>query len=321
MSESAKQAPQKPVPPPLAESSQLPHELTDLPRWVAWLYDLRGGPDWAKQPYTPATGQWKGWQKGATTFEEACKGAVKFHGDGVGFKPEPDDPYILVDFDDVLKDGVLDAVVAMWLKWFPTYTEISPSGHGLRLVVKGHLPYTITNTKLPGSDKASVELYDGHSGRYVTITGNHWGEPHLEIEEDQIGIDKLLTAIGYDPTKVPASAPEDNDRPTTLEHIRAVYEKHLEKFRAMKLSTDSQNDQLNICSLLAARGFLTGAFEKTEEQLKSDLRAIAASSGHCPGIDRTLDSGWDAGIAKGAFILQENVAKAALKYLDALLSG
>jgi hypothetical protein len=298
-------APSRPRAPVVPTADKLPPELVALPRWLCWVYDWRGGPDWAKQPYDPLTGKWKGWQKSTTTLEQARKGAAEFRGDGVGFKPEPDDPYIFVDFDDCLRDGVVDPVVAMWLKFFPTYREISPSGGGLRVVVKGRLPQTITNTKLPNSEMgSSVELYDGNSGRYVTITGNHLGEPRFEIREEQISIDKLLKSIGF--VSKPTSGSEDDDHPLTVEHVRKIYARHLDEFRAMKSASDSQNDKLNTCALLAARGFLAGAFEKDEEELRSELRDIAVSSGHCAGIERTLDSGWDSGVKKGPFVIVED---------------
>jgi hypothetical protein len=69
----------------------------------------------------------------------------------------------------------------------------------------------------------------------------------------------------------------------------------------MKLASDSQNDQLNILALLAARGHLSKAFEKTEEQLKTELRAIALSTPHCKGVESTIRSGWESGLAKGRY--------------------
>jgi len=93
----------------------------------------------------------------------------------------------------------------------------------------------------------------------------------------------------------------DDDSPRTIEQIRGTYQKHMDAFRAMKSDGDHQNDQLNVCSLMAARGHMSMAFEQTEDQLKSELRAVATSTDYCKGIEATITSGWNSGIAKGPY--------------------
>src|ERR1700692_4591693 len=134
----------RPVPPPLPTADQLPPELVALPRWISWRYEWKDD-DWAKMPESPVTGERKDWPNASVTFEVACAGAQRLEADGVGFNPIAADRYVFLDFNDCLKDGVLDPEVAMWLNHFPGYKEVTPRGTGIRVVVKGWLPRNVTN--------------------------------------------------------------------------------------------------------------------------------------------------------------------------------
>ncbi len=295
--------PSRPVPPPLPDAAQIPPQLTALERWIAWSYDFRDK-GWAKQAFSAVTGVWKGWPNASVHFDVARAGAERLGADGIGFNVTSGDGLVFLDFDDCLQGNALDSQVDMLMKWFPgCYKEITPSGGGIRVVVKGRLARDVISHKLPDSEVgASVELYSGGSTRFVTVTGNAWGEPCLNIENAQLGIDKLLGHIGF----CASGSAADDDHPLTVEQVRTIYEKHLASFREMKLATDCQNDTLNNCSLIAARGVLSGVFEKTEEQLKAELRAIALSTPYCAGVEGTIRSGWDSGVAKGPFKIMED---------------
>jgi putative DNA primase/helicase len=85
----------------------------------------------------------------------------------VGFVLTPELDIVGVDLDDVRdpKTGELSAQACAVVDDFDTYTEISPSGTGLRLFAfapKGTLPQD-------GRKKGSFEIYE--SGRYLTLTG------------------------------------------------------------------------------------------------------------------------------------------------------
>jgi putative DNA primase/helicase len=69
----------------------------------------------------------------------------------------------------VIRDGQLtDERVLHWLQLLNTYTEISPSGRGLRVIAAGSLP--------PQDRKlGNYECYD--SERFVTLTGNLFEVP------------------------------------------------------------------------------------------------------------------------------------------------
>jgi len=78
-----------------------------------------------------------------------------------------------IDLDDVYQAGVLDELAQQEAMGLGTYTEISPSGQGLRLFVQGTLPRQ-------GIRHGPVEAYQ--TARFLTITGQHLSETPETIE-------------------------------------------------------------------------------------------------------------------------------------------
>ena len=75
-----------------------------------------------------------------------------------------------------------------------SYTEISPSATGLRIYVIGDIP-----TDIGWSKDSYLEMYAGHRPRFLTVTGNVYGEPKpvadrpqeiLEVHAQYKGADK-----------------------------------------------------------------------------------------------------------------------------------
>jgi putative DNA primase/helicase len=102
------------------------------------------------------------------------KGATKDF-DGVGFVLTKDDHFVGLDFDhcrcpafdgvDPEMSGGLEMVlpeITNHIMKLNTYTEVSPSGKGIRLFLRGSLP-------VDGKRKGPIEVYQ--SGRYMTVTG------------------------------------------------------------------------------------------------------------------------------------------------------
>jgi len=174
--------------------------MLELPRWLGWNFEWREKQKrWAKQPCNPVSGVRAEWQKNTKNFDDAYKGAKQRRMDGIGFSPEVQDGLVFVDFDDCVKEDALDEAVEKWIRLLPSYTEITPSGEGLRIVVAGKIPRNVTNHPLPDSKfGASVELYAGGSAHYVTVTGKRTYGIGLKIAEAQAGIDALLDEIGFD---------------------------------------------------------------------------------------------------------------------------
>lgn len=150
--------------------SNIPNELKQLNNWCVWKFEKRNGKR-TKIPFNAETGEFaKSNDKRTWSSYET---AVNAEGvDGIGFFFEP--PYLGIDIDDIdddlhrFKQGdKLDNIVSEFNEAFKSYTEVSPSGNGLHIIVKG---------KIPGSRrrKGNIEMYD--SGRFFTMTGKTIGK-------------------------------------------------------------------------------------------------------------------------------------------------
>lgn len=153
-------------------------ELAEYPQWTAWNW---GKPDpktgkRGKLPINPHTGKAASSTDPATwgTFEQARQAVEQFNLAGVGFCLTGEDPFVGVDVDDCLQGDPGPAVEIV--EQFDSYTEKSPSGKGLRIICKGQLP------EWSRKKAGDFEAYD--CKRFVTITGNVWGE-WREVREAQ----------------------------------------------------------------------------------------------------------------------------------------
>jgi hypothetical protein len=152
-------------------------------QWLNWRFEERDG-KLTKVPICPHTGELAAVDRLETwgTYEEAVRAAREHGYDGVGFVFTVDDPYAGVDLDNCLdpETGEVEAWAKELIGQLDSYTELSPSGGGVHILVKAKFP--------PGGRrKGQVEMYD--SGRFFTVTGRHLpGTPkkiverHAEVE-------------------------------------------------------------------------------------------------------------------------------------------
>jgi primase-polymerase (primpol)-like protein len=150
---------------------RIPEELRERDQWVGWNWAQRKG-RWTKPPVEIATGGRAAVNAPATwcSFAQAAGAYLKGDIAGVGFVLTDDDPYTAIDLDKCRDPQT--GTIAPWARDIITrlasYTEVSPSGTGIRIIVRGALP--------PGrrkDDARGIEMYD--SDRYVTLTGR-WVE-------------------------------------------------------------------------------------------------------------------------------------------------
>jgi putative DNA primase/helicase len=145
----------------------IPEETKIRPQWVCWIYALNEKGKWTKQPYSPQTGRRASHSELMTwsTFEEVLK-AYKAGGyDGVGFMFCSGDPYTGIDLDGCRdpESGEIEPWAAQIIQTFDTYTELSPSGEGIHIIVRGSLPGR-------GGKRKHIEMYD--MKRFFTVTGH-----------------------------------------------------------------------------------------------------------------------------------------------------
>lgn len=138
--------------------------LSGRRQWVAWRYLERAG-KWTKPPVNPHTGEDADVSNPATwgSYVEALACQYERQLPGIGFVLSADDGLAGVDLDDcIMPDGSLAPWAASIVEALDSYTEESPSGTGLHILVWGRLP--------PGKRrKGPIEMYEHH--RYLTFTG------------------------------------------------------------------------------------------------------------------------------------------------------
>jgi primase-polymerase (primpol)-like protein len=159
----------------------IPEELAERPQWVCWRYEERDE-KLTKVPYTP-TGAYTPDQKASTTdlmtwgtFEAAYRALDNEvrHYDGIGFVFSSADPFVGIDLDDC-RDPETGAISGWAQKIIERvsegYTEISPSGEGVHVIVEGTVRGGRTRKKVRvnGEVVGQVEMY-GHS-KFFTVTG------------------------------------------------------------------------------------------------------------------------------------------------------
>jgi ABC-type dipeptide/oligopeptide/nickel transport system ATPase component len=155
------------------EHLQAPDALRELKGWLVWHWRQKpGSPKPSKMPYY-VSGKVRTGTHGSesdranlVTFEEAKAFAEKNDFAGVGLALMPEFGITALDFDNCVKDGVIDQRVEELTAG--TYAELSPSGNGIRAFVKGESPDHKDSTPADGS--FGFETF--HAKGFVTFTGH-----------------------------------------------------------------------------------------------------------------------------------------------------
>ena len=183
--------PPKPVPPAVLEEG-IPAELKGLDQWVLWDYVLKGN-DWTKPPYRAKNNEPSTWDKYAAVISR-YKGNGGFA--GVGFVFSPDDPYCGIDLDECIDpqtDRPSDQAAAI-ISRLASYCEKSPSGRGVKLIVRARKPDGRCKFAFNAPGLKQVEVYDRL--RYFTITGRRLEGTPAGVEDRQGVLDRLF-ACGF----------------------------------------------------------------------------------------------------------------------------
>jgi hypothetical protein len=219
----------------------VPAELRERPQWVVWRYDWVEG-RWNKVPYNAATGHRASSTNRETweTFDSVADAYRRGGYDGVGFVFAPDDPYCGADFDhcfdDVEGEKTIKPDAAKWVERFDSYTEVSPSGQGLHVIIKAK-PSAGFNNK-----DAGRELYN--KARYFCFTGDPFHDEPKPITERQDVAEDFIEA--YDPKKNRETKPPKGNKAApgllTLDDITYDKSNPFEVWKAelgVKISADA----------------------------------------------------------------------------------
>ena len=208
-------------------------QLYDYPNWVFWREEKRDGKP-TKVPYTPTLSSfdradttdpetWESYTTARRLFERR-----KADFDGMGFVFSDDDPFCGIDVDSIkdkktgeilevmVEDGKIVHPMAQDIVGkLNSYTEISPSGTGVHIIVRAAKPGDRNRTQ-------NVEIYD--RDRYFTVSGDVLEGYPGEIRDKQRQLNELYaTLFPPKPDRQPAAAPTAPatlDEETVLERIR-----------------------------------------------------------------------------------------------------
>jgi putative DNA primase/helicase len=145
----------------LVKVEDIPEEIRVRPQWVVWKA-VGDKPD--KVPCSARTGRRASSTDLLTwsTFQEALEAYENGGYAGLGFVFSSADPYTGIDLDDCVD---ADGEIALWaleiVRYFDSYTELSATGSGLHIIVRG---------EVPNRRKDEVEVYS--SKRFFTVTGH-----------------------------------------------------------------------------------------------------------------------------------------------------
>lgn len=248
----------------------IPNALKQYEHWVCWREEERDGKP-TKVPVDPATGSYASVADPDTW--SAFDTAYRYHRDrdditGIGYVFTADDPYVGVDLDDCRDPdtGALDDWAQDIVQRLDSYSEVSPSGTGVHVLVRGEKP--------EGKHRSGdVELYD--CDRYFTVTGHHLDLTPATVNERTDAIDAVHDAYLAEPDDGPgpAEAPAGDDTPLTDGEVieRASNAENGDKFLRLWMGdtsgypSHSEADQA-LCNMLA---FWTGGDPDRIEQLFS----------------------------------------------------
>lgn len=183
----------------VARLQSMPLAMREKPQWLLWkLVTKPGASKPAKVPFY-ASGQLRGWPNGKprdgvatdkqpnveqgheldraalVSIDEAARLFLAAPAmAGVGFAFLPGDGLVGIDIDGAvdLQSGQVSDLCAKVVDLCASYTEASPSGKGVHIIVAGESPKF-------KDDLIGLEVYAG--GQYFTCTGTHWGGTPAEV--------------------------------------------------------------------------------------------------------------------------------------------
>lgn len=183
-------------------------DMKARPQWVAWRWgNVRKDGKREKVPINPSTRLRASVTAPKTwgTYQQALACAQEHGYKGVGFVLTADDPYFMLDLDKCRdpETGVIHPAALALVEELDTFTEVSPSGTGIRIIGVGTKPGSrcvSKNIEWPGQ----IEIYD--QAHYCTITENTVGERGSFVRDSQDALDSVYREFFPAPEK-PAQPP------------------------------------------------------------------------------------------------------------------
>lgn len=170
-------------------TENIPKQLRNSALWCCWKYVQReGAKKPTKIPFCPMSSEAAKSNDPATfgRFEQAVFAYEMGGYDGIGVGIFGD--ICAIDIDHCISDeGVISDMAEEIINTMNSYWEISPSGHGIRILFRApglrynKEKYYINNQKI------GLEIYAaGYTNKYVTVTGNTTGGVGINDRSKQL---------------------------------------------------------------------------------------------------------------------------------------
>jgi hypothetical protein len=174
--------------------------LVAKPNWVLWKLILKNG-KWDKPPYQPS-GRLASSRNPATwnTYDIVIAAYKRSGFDGIGFVINGEIAAFDIDNCRSLETGLLHDWASRLVAQADSYTEITPSGTGLRIIGTGqggkvHIKKTVDDCCDP---PLKCEIYRKPQGRYITINNNPLPAAPLRLADLDAVIDAKVQELGND---------------------------------------------------------------------------------------------------------------------------
>ena len=304
----------------------VPEAMSSRPQWLVWRFIRKTGQDKPSKVPFYVNGHPRGWPNGKpkaapgakveptadqpqvdqgheldraalVTMAEAVNALARGRWDGLGFAFLPGDGLIGIDVDKAidLDTGEIAEHCLAIIQRCGSYTELSPSGTGVHVIVAGE-------TDTFKDNEVGVEVFCGR--QFFTVTGNVHGWPGRAVEP--IAGDTLAwlrEMVKGKPSPAPAPAPEvqrtmqaaaDADK-SARRYCMAALESAVQRMRGA--GSGSRNNTLNTEAFGLAQLVNTGGISETT--IRAALADAARSCGLADAeIEATMGSGIRAGLAE-----------------------
>lgn len=243
---------------------RIPQELKILRQWVTANNDNKKPLQTAIDISASCTAEFT-W----TDFDTVCKSVESKERDYIGFVFN-DNGIVGIDLDKGFEDGLLTDAAVDIIRHCKSYTEVSKSGRGVHIFVKGDLPFNGLN------NGNGIEIYK--TGRYFICTGD--AMIYSDLISNQDAIDYVVKRyfpegqggcanreVIHKPSYAPVTGPKISLKPT----YPPAYE------------GGRHSAMLSVAGQLSAKGILG-------DDLRSTLLQYNEEICHPPLLEREIDS-------------------------------
>ena len=194
-----------------------PYSMVKRDQWLNWFYGDDGKVACTFRLGDGMVSQWSDAENWRSFDYSLEKLEEKEYLEGITYVLSEDDPFVVFDGDDVRdpETGELHSDFEKLIVGSESYTDISTSGEGAHVIVRGEIPTNDLSIPLrdsQGFESAKVEVFDRK--RHVVMSGEHVSGTPTTIEDGQEMIDHLCER--WEETQDTEDSESDESEPETV---------------------------------------------------------------------------------------------------------